>query len=60
MTDQEIRAKALEIAVLIQGREDEDMLTSARKQGGLLYRYKGLATDIEQYIRQGLPDQIRP
>ena len=54
MTDQEIRAKALEIAVLMKGREDETTLKAAHMMGGLINRYHALAVEIEQYIRQGL------
>jgi len=52
MSDQEIRAKALELAFLIQGREDQGIIDHAREIGGLINRYLGLAADIERYIRQ--------
>jgi hypothetical protein len=53
MTEQEIRAKALELAILIQGKESPEIIAQAQRIGGLIHRYLGLATEIEQYIRQG-------
>ena len=57
MTDQEIRAKALEIAVLMKGREDEKIIELTHHAGGLIHRYLGLTSEIEQFIRQGIADQ---
>jgi len=54
MTDQEIRAKSLEIAVLMRGKEEEAVISQSDRIGGLINRYLALAAEIEQYIRQGL------
>jgi hypothetical protein len=57
MTEQEIRAKALEIAVLIQGKENDGIRELALNTGGLTHRYTALAGEIERYIRQEPPFQ---
>jgi hypothetical protein len=54
MTDQEIRAKALEIAVLIKGQPDAGRLSHDADL--ILGQYRFLADAIERHIRGSSPE----
>ena len=54
MTDQEIRAKALEIAVLIKGQPDAGRLSNDVEL--ILGRYRFLADAIERHIHGSFPE----
>ena len=54
MTDQEIRAKALEIAVLIKGQPDAGCLSHDADL--ILGQYRFLADAIERHIRGSSPE----
>ena len=54
MTEQEIRAKALEIAVLIKGQPDAGRLSNDGEL--ILGQYRFLADAIERHIRGSFPE----
>ena len=54
MTDQEIRAKALEIAVLVKGPPESGRLS--RDADIILGNYRFLADAIERHIRGSSPE----
>jgi hypothetical protein len=56
MSDQEIRAKALEIAVLIKGPPRKDEYANDGRTI-IIDGYLPLAGEIERYIRSASPDQ---
>ena len=55
MAEQEIRAKALEIAVLIKGQPDAGRLSNDGEQL-ILGQYRFLADAIERHIRGSFPE----